>query len=220
MVHQRWKDALFFLVQPPLRVLGQWVRLTWGWRSHPYPLRLHLGCGDQYLPMFVNVDANLLRKADLWLDLRNPLPFPDGIAEGIYAQETLEHFYPDECGRLLRECFRVLRSGGFIRLGVPHLRNAVEAYLQGKASWFPDWPRPYQSLGGRLSNFLLCDGQHRNAFDFSVLEELLKKCGFTAVQECPPGKSRWLEPEVTARLEITADQRQPPSSLYVEARKP
>ena len=36
---------------------------------------LHLGCGTKYLPGFLNIDGNLFNKIDLWLDVRNGLPF-------------------------------------------------------------------------------------------------------------------------------------------------
>ena len=220
MIHQRYKDVLFFLAQPVLCVAGWGYRFAWRRLTRGRSLKLHVGCGEKYLPSFINVDINPFRKIDLWLDVRNPLPFPTGALEGIYAQETFEHLYPDECNRVLGECFRVLRPGGFIRIGVPHLRYAVEAYLQGSASWFSDWPRSYRSIGGRFSNFLLCDGQHRNAFDFPVLEELLKRAGFESVQECERGISHWIHAKVLFPLEVDSDKVNPARHLYVEAKHP
>lgn len=220
MVGQRTKDLCFWLARPFLRIAGRMVQITWLLWRREYPLRLHLGCGDKYLPSFVNIDANPFRKIDLWLDLRNPLPFPDGAADGIYTQETLEHLYPNELGRLLRECRRVLKPGGFIRIGVPHLRHAVEAYTTGQDSWFPEGPRFYRSLGGRLSNFLLCDGQHRNAFDFSMLEELLTNSGFTQIHERAGGESGWIPSDPLSRLEADLSPTGLAHHLYVEARRP
>ncbi len=220
MVRQRRKDILFFLARPILRFLGWAVRPAWPLLTRRRPLRLHIGCGDKYLPSFLNVDANPFRRIDLWLDLRNPLPIPTGVVEGIYALGTMEHFFPDELDRLLRECFRVLKPGGCMRIGVPHLSNAVQAYLSGRSAWFHSWPRDCQSLGGRLSNFLLCDGAHRILFDLPHLEELLKRAGFSGIQECPRGKSFWIETEVVFRVESEVDQGNPAHYLYVEARRP
>ena len=93
--------------------------------------------------------------------------------------------------RLLRECVRVLKPGGGIRLVVPNLTNAVIAYGQKQHSWFPDdFPRHFDSLGGRFSNFVFCDGQHRTAFDFSYMEEMLRGAGFRQVEEVAEGCSR------------------------------
>ena len=81
MVKQRTKDLCFWLARPFLRIDGWMVQMTWQlWRGKG-PLRLHLGCGDKYLLSFINIDANPFRKVDLWLDLRNPLPFPNLSAD-------------------------------------------------------------------------------------------------------------------------------------------
>ena len=220
MVHQQKKDLLFFLAQPALGFLALGIRLSWRFWVKKRPLRLHLGCGPKYAPSFINVDANLFRRVDLWLDLRNPLPFPNSVIEGIYTLETLEHLHPDELDRLLLECRRVLQPGGFIRIGVPHLRRAAEAYLAGRGGWFSDWPRSYRSTGGRLSNLLFCDGQHRNGFDFSLMEEVLKKAGFTEIAESARGRSQWVDSAAMSVCETDADPGDPDRHLFVEARKP
>ena len=145
-------------------------------------LHLHLGCGTKYLPGFVNVDGNLVRKIDMWPDLRNSLPFPAETVSSIYASHVLERFYPDELKRLLREGHRVLRRGGGLRVVVPDMGQAVRAYVEGRSDHFFDFPRACRSLGGKLSNLLFCEGGHRQGLDFSYLEELLQDAGFAAVR--------------------------------------
>jgi len=76
----------------------------------------------------------------MWLDLRNGLPFPSHSVEGIYACHVFEHFYWKELIRVCNECFRVLHHGGGIRIPVPSLEMALEAYLRGDKPWFPDFP--------------------------------------------------------------------------------
>ena len=53
-----------------------------------------------------------------------------------------------------------------------------------------DYPRHFDSLGGRFSNFVFCDGQHRTAFDLSYLDEVLRAAGFREVEESEEGRSR------------------------------
>ena len=156
-----------------------------------YPRHLHLGCGPKFLDGFVNVDANPLHKLDLWLDVRRGLPFRNSSVESIYSTHMIEHLFPDELERLFLECFRVLKPGGGIRLIVPNLHSAIIAYQENRAEWFYDsFPRHFDSIGGRFSNFVFCDGQHRTAFDFSYLDEVLRKSGFCEVEESSEGKSR------------------------------
>ena len=219
MVSQRKKDFLFQLVQPALGLLRLYYRIAWPLWSRGHRLRLHIGAGEDYLDSFINADINPLRKIDLWLDLSHRLPVPDGAIEGIYTLETLEHLYPDELERLLAECRRVMRPGGFLRIGVPNLARGVEAYAKPEPRWFPSWPRDYRSLGGKLSNFLMCDGQHRMVFDFSLLQELLDRAGFSEIERSARAESRWLEPAVLD-LERRSDTGEPPFLVYVEAKRP
>ena len=46
-------------------------------------------------------------------DVRRPLPWADGALQYVYTSHLLEHLYPDEGTRLLGECFRILKPGGF-----------------------------------------------------------------------------------------------------------
>ena len=129
-----------------------------------------------------------------------------------------EHFYPDELKGLLRECVRVLKTGAGIRLIVPSLESAIAAYTQARSDWFYDsFPRHFDSLGGRFSNFVFCDGQHRTAFDFSYLSEELRAAGFREVEKSAEGMSR-LYGTAVPPFE-PGDSMELPHSLYVEAFK-
>jgi predicted SAM-dependent methyltransferase len=129
-----------------------------------------------------------------------------------------EHFYPDELKRLLQECVRVLKEGGGIRLIVPSLESAIAAYTQARSEWFYDaFPRHFDSLGGRFSNFVFCDGQHRTAFDFSYLSEVLRAADFREVEKSAEGKSRLYGNGVPPYE--PGDSAELPHSLYVEAFK-
>jgi predicted SAM-dependent methyltransferase len=129
-----------------------------------------------------------------------------------------EHFYPDELNRLLLECIRVLKPGAGVRLIVPNLESAIFAYSQSQSEWFDDkFPRHFDSLGGRFSNFVFCDGQHRTAFDFTYLDEVLRQTGFREVERSAEGKSRLYNGNVPSYE--PGDSRDLPHSLYVEAFK-
>jgi SAM-dependent methyltransferase len=216
LLHQRYKDIVFWGIAKatvPNYLLRRYLIPPRNGACH-----LHLGCGPKYLPGYLNIDGNLFNKIDVWLDVRNGLPFRSGSVDSIYSTHMFEHFYPDELKRLLQECVRVLKEGGGIRLIVPSLESAIAAYTQARREWFYDaFPRHFDSLGGRFSNFVFCDGQHRTAFDFSYLSDVLLAAGFHGVEKSAEGKSRLYgsgvppyEPEDSIDL---------PHSLYVEAFK-
>lgn len=217
LLHQRYKDLVFAGIGIAA-LPNYWARKCF------YALRpnngrafhLHLGCGMRYLPGFINIDANPFQKLDLWLDVRRGLPFASGSVESVYSTHMFEHFYPDELEQVLRECARVLKPGGGLRLIVPSLHNAIVAYQEKRHDWFYDgFPRHFDSLGGRFSNFLFCDGQHRSAYDFSYLDEVLRKAGFQSVEEADEGKSRLYGERVP--VFEPGDAGESSHSLYVEA---
>ncbi len=217
MLHQRFKDIAFWGIAKA--TLPNYLVRRYVLPGHARgATHVHLGCGPKYLRGFVNVDANFFNKIDVWLDVRNGLPFPSDAVDSIYSTHMFEHLYPDELDLLLQECLRVLKPHGGIRLIVPNLESAIQAYSQRQSGWFDDsFPRHFDSLGGRFSNFIFCEGQHRTAFDFTHLDEVLRKAGFREVERSAEGKSRLYDGNVPAYE--PGDSRDLPHSLYVEAFK-
>ena len=224
MVSQRTKD-LYFSAIFPATYLNHclWkVRLK---RSIAGRLRagqngrlwVNIGSGEKNHRSFVNIDANILRHPEMWLDLRNGLPFPAQSVNGIYASHVLEHFYFAEVRAILRECHRVLKPGGGLRVLVPSVELAVEAYLKGDKNWFSDFPAKFDSLGGRFTNFLFCDGQHRLAFDLFFAIEVLREAGFSMIERMRVGTSQLFPEQVLEELELPAGAVE--ALLVVEARK-
>ena len=79
-------------------------------------------------------------------------------------------------------------------------------------------PKPQaEPTPGRFSNFVFCDGQHRTAFDFSYLDEVLRAAGFQEVERSAEGKSRLYASQVPPYE--PGDSADLPHSLYVEAFK-
>ena len=175
MIHQRVKDIFFSATRFITRMLVPFYRFSFRQKRRLY---LNLGSGADLAPGFVNIDGNPLRRGTIYLDLRTPLPFEPGSVEFVFTSNMIEHLFVDDVLALLRRVHNVLQDGGILRIVVPDLEKAVLAYQNKKHDFFPSWPRNHGSLGGRFSNFMFCDGQHRLAFDFEYLRELLIEAGF------------------------------------------
>lgn len=215
MLHQRYKDIAFWSISKATLPNHFARRFFWRAGGHQGAVHLHLGCGPKYLGGFLNIDANPFVRTDLWLDVRNGLPFPSESVDSIYATHMFEHFFDGELRRLLKECSRVLKPGAGIRLIVPNLGSAISAYAEKRHDWFYDgFPHHFDSLGGRFSNFVFCDGQHRTAFDSEYLEEMLRAAGFCEVEESAEGRSRLYGSNVPPYA--PGDATELPHSLYVE----
>jgi predicted SAM-dependent methyltransferase len=177
---------------------------------------VNLGCGAKYVPGMINIDGNILRKKDIWLDVTRGLPFGDNSVLGVYSSHLLEHLSVPDVRRLLTQCHRVLKPGGALRLVVPSLEYAIQAYIQDKPALLPDWPDEYKSIGGRFNNFMLCKNQHATLLDFTFIEELLKDAGFSRIHRETPGNSLHFS---ASHLQFESDPSLIDASLYAEAIK-
>jgi cephalosporin hydroxylase/predicted SAM-dependent methyltransferase len=98
-------------------------------RNHK-PRLLNLGCGAHFHPDWLNLDLvpsgpNVQRH-----DLRKPLPFGAGEFSAVYHSHVLEHMRHSEALPFLRECHRVLATGGVLRVAVPDLETIGRLYLR------------------------------------------------------------------------------------------
>jgi len=123
----RWKERLhdFCERRAMLRRNGMGGGAT---LSDTSGVRINLCCGRRTLEGWVNVDFTQTLPGVLACNLVDPLPFADASADVVYASHVLEHFNRDAALRFLKECRRVLRPGGVLRLSVPDLCWLVDRY--------------------------------------------------------------------------------------------
>lgn len=177
MVPQQVKDALFAVNQIAVRP-NRWLwRARFGSTRRSDRLYVHLGCGEKRIAGMLNCDGNLLRKPDIWLDLRLPLPFRDSSVEVAYTSHTLEHLFPEEALKLLREIRRTLRPDGIARVAVPDMSYALEQIASGAAPC--PWPRRFDDPVAQAVNYIFCDGQHKYAYNAAILADFARQAGFS-----------------------------------------
>ncbi len=138
-----------------------------------------MGCGLNIKKGWVNID--LFQKDCLNLDLRENLPFSDGIAEEIYSEHLLEHLrFPEHAMTFLQESFRVLIPGGLFSLGVPDAQVLLKSYTNGCdvkefriRATLPENPTRMQLVNVMFKNF-----GHQYMYDQETLEKMLASVGF------------------------------------------
>ena len=133
-------------------------------------IKLHLGCGDQYLQGWTNCDL-YSDKADLKIDSKI-LPYVNNTVDEIYASHLIEHFHFRDSIFTLKEWYRALKPGGKLTLETPDFvelckeivnrdhENRIELYIHFFGS--PDIP-------GQAHHFLFTEQQ---------LILCLSSCGF------------------------------------------
>ena len=90
---------------------------------------LNLGCGKRYLPGCTNIDFVSHGKGVVSHNLLKGIPFADNTFDIVYHSHFLEHLSRSDALFLTRECYRVLKPGGIIRIVVPDLENIVREYI-------------------------------------------------------------------------------------------
>ena len=90
---------------------------------------LNLGCGSRFHPEWANIDSRPFNPEILAHDLRIGIPFADNSFEVVYHSHLLEHLIKTQALGFLRECRRVLKPGGIIRVVVPNLERIVRNYI-------------------------------------------------------------------------------------------
>jgi predicted SAM-dependent methyltransferase len=164
-------------------------------------LRLHLGSGGEHKDGWVNVDL-LGDPVELAWNLARPLPLPSGSAEAIFHEHLLEHLSLADGAALLRECHRVLRPGGVLRIGVPDAGRLVRSCANGGAGLIEE-TRPGRPTPLLAMQEMFYWHRHLTMYDFETLRFLCRACGFAEVKErafgdsdlpdCPDSESRRAE---------------------------
>lgn len=185
-------------------------------------VRVQLGPGQHnYINGWINVDANIFTgKADVWADLRNPLPFKDNSVDFFYSHHMLEHL--QDVGGHFRELYRCLKPGGSFRIGCPSGDGSIRKFLENDLAWFSDFPENRKSIGGRFENYLMCKGEHLTIITFSFLEEMATDAGFVKFRSCLPVRETF-HPEHVGKSIFSMefeDDFDCPKTLIVEGDKP
>jgi predicted SAM-dependent methyltransferase len=151
------------------------------------PLRLHLGSAASVKQGWVNVDL-AGHPTELAWNLLRPLPFPSGTADAVFHEHVLEHFSLSDGLRLIDDCFRVLRPGGVLRIGVPDAGAYAHSYTRAGDGIIererPGRPTPMMAL----AEIFYFHG-HKWMYDAETLAYVMSAAGFTNVVERPFGES-------------------------------
>jgi predicted SAM-dependent methyltransferase len=193
--------------------------------------KLHLGAGENIQPGWLNTELHDYgRPRELvYLDARRPFPLPDASFDFVFSEHMLEHLSYAEGLDCLRECRRVLRPGGRIRIATPSLERLARLYdpevsdVQRRYirwavdSFVPDADAPLP--GFVVNNFMHAWG-HRFIYDRATLRHALGAAGFVDVEEHRIGESAdaalaGLERHLGAEADFNEYE-----TLVLEARRP
>ncbi|MFK8060222.1 MAG: methyltransferase domain-containing protein [Polaribacter sp.] len=92
---------------------------------------LNLGCGSHYcsLKEWINIDFSSVDKYVKSHNLLEGIPCKDNTFDATYHSHVLEHFSKEDGAVFVKECFRVLKKGGVLRIVIPDLERIAKKYL-------------------------------------------------------------------------------------------
>lgn len=91
---------------------------------------LNLGCGNVFHEDWINIDHISSSKHVKQYDISKNIPLEDDSVDFLYHSHVLEHLTKKNGLIFLKECHRVLKKEGVIRIVVPDLKTIAEEYLK------------------------------------------------------------------------------------------
>ncbi len=207
------------------------ARAIWSYLTS-YPTRkLQLGAGSTFLHGWLNTDLLPVSGGFLFLDVTRPFPFENRTFHYIFAEHLIEHLPYHSGALMLRECYRVLKPLGRIRIATPDLETIIGLHTpeksdgqQGYIRWFID--RFHADLGSYREAFVIngmfCNFGHSFIYDRATFQTSLEEAGIVDVTDCRVGESddenlRQLESHMGS--EVGGDVMNEFETMVLEARK-
>lgn len=223
-----------------VRALGADVRhLRWSARRKAairdylakYSVRkLQIGSSLTPFTGWLNSDLEPDHPDVIYLDATKPFPLPDASFDYIAGEHMIEHIDYASGQGMLRECHRILKPGGKIRLVTPDLQTTASLCtptptpMQKK---YIDWmiERTMPEVGEHRGVFVVNNAfrawGHQFIYDAPTLKSALARTGFGDFKEFKPGESdddnlRGIESHGKA---VGNEEMNQYESMVIEARK-
>lgn len=91
---------------------------------------VNLGCGSRYHQDWLNFDLRPMSADVVACDFTKGLPLGTNSVDGVYHSAVLEHIRREDVPQFMAECYRILKSGGVLRIGIPDLEQICRIYLE------------------------------------------------------------------------------------------
>jgi predicted SAM-dependent methyltransferase len=147
---------------------------------------LHVGCGGNHLDRWLNTEL-CPRGDEIFLDATRGFPLPSQSFDYVYSEHMIEHIPYTAAVQMLRECHRVLRAGGVVRLVTPDLaflRTLLEPPYSPQVTEYIAYSREAHRIEGpagsgvHVFNHFMRAWGHQFIYDQAALFDLLRDTGF------------------------------------------
>jgi predicted SAM-dependent methyltransferase len=213
-----------------------------------FKLKLNIGCGPGgQFEGYINIDNSpsiLLGKFSavkkiLWTlriidkskyiadwsgvircDVSKRINYSNDTVDKIYTSHLLEHLPRDKGVFFIKECYRILKHGGVMRLVVPDLLFHAEKYVEITKALISKEELPndrnthdtfLNTIYGAYLKKRRYGAEHYYMYDLPTLVSILKDSGFENIKKC--------EYKEGADKELASFDSRPDESLHLECIK-
>jgi predicted SAM-dependent methyltransferase len=160
--------------------------------------KLQIGAQNNSVASWLNVDILPKNLQVAYLDATKPFPFADNTFDYIFSEHMIEHITFEEGKFMLKECYRVLKPNGKIRIATPGILNTAkiltepqsersQTYIQHYITRFYNNTLPNDPV--YVVNKLFYSFHHRFIHSESSLQYLLEINQFRNFKRCEVGVS-------------------------------
>jgi predicted SAM-dependent methyltransferase len=191
-----------------IRRLARWVYRRLAYRNQISAYlraseqpRLNLGCGQNILPGWMNVDLEGGRHGSIFMDATRPWPLPDNTFDAILCEHMIEHVPKDTGRHILSEGFRVLKPTARIRVVTPDLSSMAQLILDPMCPAFNSYLKFVAAFhskshisSGDAINYLFYHYGHRYIYTTAELRRHFEEVGFrqTFFEEPKVTRTSWV----------------------------
>lgn len=147
-------------------------------------IKINFGCGNNRLEGWQNYDTDI--------NISKPLPFPDNHADFILAEHCVEHITHAEALNFFKECHRILKPGGVLRVCVPNIERIFNVVSKNYCRFISEKGWGENSRKGAIEAIVKCHG-HRSVWNYKILNIYLEIYGFETI---------FLSPQVSCHIEM------------------
>lgn len=155
-------------------------------------IRLHLGCGPNVLPDWINVEGeHYSQQENTYIhNLIEQYPFPDNSVDEILAVHVIEHIEPNKVIYMLNEWLRILKPGGSAAVEWPDLLKMCQYIVDDPSRIYSDnkkiQKRSVAGIFGNIGKHKTLDMLHKWGYSQESMCILFKSIGFTnAIGQTP-----------------------------------
>ena len=171
--------------------------------------KLQLGAGQNILAGWFNTDY-FPRENIFFLDVTKTFPIPSASFDFVFTEHHIEHISYKNAVFMLKECFRILKPGGVIKVITPDLESSISNYLNNdiEGKGIINTTKDYIYSGfHNAANYIPVDDyfkaheindmfmnyEHQFIYDFESMKRVLMHAGFTKIKDCGAKDSVHLE---------------------------